>query len=76
MIKVNETIPKNDAKQIEMHKIGDFVELIPYFNNEDQNQEGRGFKILTPIQMLSRLPINLAQFKAGNNSETRKNEIR
>ena len=40
------------------------------------NQEGKGFKILTPNQMLSRLPITLAQLKAGNNSEKLKNEIR
>ena len=33
-------------------------------------------KILTPKQMLSRLPITLAQLKAGNNSENLKNEIR
>ena len=33
-------------------------------------------KILTPNQMLSRLPITLAQLKAGNNSEKLKNEIR
>ena len=44
------------------------------FNN-GQNQEGQGLKILTPQQMLSRLPISLAQLKAGNNSEKRKNEI-
>ena len=41
-----------------------------------QNQEGQGLKILTPQQMLSRLPISLAQLKAGNNSEKLKNEIR
>ena len=35
-----------------------------------------GLKILTPNQMLSRLPITLAQLKAGNNSEKLKNEIR
>ena len=40
-----------------------------------QNQEGQRLKILTPQQMLSRLPISLAQLKAGNNSEKRKNEI-
>ena len=34
-----------------------------------QNQEGRGLKILTPQQMLSRLPSSLAQLKAGNNYE-------
>ena len=35
-----------------------------------KNQEGQGLKILTPEQMLSRLPISLAQLKAGNNSQT------
>ena len=34
------------------------------------------FKILTPNQMLKRLPIALAQIKAGNNSESLLNEIR
>ena len=38
--------------------------------------EGKGLKILTPNQMFSILPIILAQLKAGNNSEKRKNEIR
>ena len=33
-------------------------------------------KILTPKQMLQRLPIALAQVKAGNNSEILLNEIR
>ena len=37
---------------------------------------GHGLKILTPNQMLNRLPITLAQLKAGNNSEKLKNEIR
>ena len=41
-----------------------------------QNQQGQGLKILTPNQMLSRLPISLAQLKEGNNSEKLKNEIR
>ena len=40
------------------------------------NQQKKGLKILTPNQMLSRLPISLAQLKAGNNSEKLKNEIR
>ena len=39
-------------------------------------QEGTGLKILTPNQMLKRLPIGLAQVKAGNNSESLLNEIR
>ena len=41
-----------------------------------RNQRGQGLKILTPNQVLSRLPISLAQLKAGNNSEKLKNEIR
>ena len=41
-----------------------------------REQEGTGLKILTPNQMLQRLPIALAQIKAGNNSETLLNEIR
>ena len=32
-----------------------------------RNQTGRGIKFFTPDQMLSRLPITLAQLKAGNN---------
>ena len=38
--------------------------------------KGAGLKILTPKQMLQRLPIALAQVKAGNNSESLLNEIR
>ena len=43
---------------------------------QTRNQQGKGLKILTPNQMLNRLPISLAQLKAGNNSEKLKNEIR
>ena len=43
---------------------------------ETRSQQGQGLKILTQDQMLSRLPITLAQLKAGNNSEKLKNEIR
>ena len=38
--------------------------------------KGTGLKILTPKQMLQRLPIALAQVKAGNNSESLLNKIR
>ena len=41
-----------------------------------KEQEGTGLKILAPNQMLKRLPIALAQIKAGNNSENLLNEIR
>ena len=55
-------------------KITKIIEEILRFNKK--NQEGQGLKILTPNQLLSRLPISLAQLKAGNNSEKLKNEIR
>ena len=50
------------------------VEEILRFNK--QKQETKGIKTLTPNQMLSRLPITLAQLRAGNNSEKLKKEIR
>ena len=52
------------------------------FQVSKESQEGKGanegerIKILTPNQMLERLPIALAQVKAGNNSESLLNEIR
>ena len=45
-------------------------------SEESAEQRGQGLKILTPSQLLNRLPITLAQLKAGNNSEKLKNEIR
>ena len=41
-----------------------------------ESKQGTGLKMLTPKQMFQRLPIALAQIKAGNNSETLLNEIR
>ena len=64
-----------DEKKIkQITKILKIVEDILEFN--EQNQSGKGLKILTPNQLLSRLPILLAQLKAGNNSEKLNNEIR
>ena len=57
----------------ENEKIIDIVERILYFNQ--LNQPGQGLKILAPSQMLSRLPISLAQLKAGNNSEKLKTKL-
>ena len=66
---------KDDLNKIEeINKIADIVGLILDFN--ERNQQGQGLKILTLSQMLSRLPISLAQLKAGNSSEKLKNEIR
>ena len=41
-----------------------------------RNQEGQGLKILKPDQILSRLPISLAQLNTGNNSEKLKNRTK
>ena len=46
------------------------------YKSKQNKTEGTGLKILTPKQMLQRLPIALAQVKAGNNSESLLNEIR
>ena len=43
---------------------------------EHEATKGTGLKILTPKQMLQRLPITLAQVKTGNNSKNLLNEIR
>ena len=56
-----------------MKKIIDIVERI--FDLNSKTQSGQGLKILTLNQMLSRLPISLAQLNARNNSEKLKNEI-
>ena len=64
-------LPLNE--KFEESKILETVEMILEFHSQEQ---GKCLKILTPNQMLSRLPISLAQLKAGNNSEKLKNEIR
>ena len=46
------------------------------YKSKQNETKGKGLKILTPKQMLQRLPIALAQVKAGNNSESLLNEIR
>ena len=58
-------LPENKIFMIEWdEKINNIAERILYFNQLEQKGLG-----LTPDQMLSRLPITLAQLKAGNNSE-------
>ena len=46
------------------------------FHRLEKSQEGEGLKVLTPKQMLKRLPIALARVKEGNNSESLLTEIR
>ena len=69
-----EKMSKEEKKNEKPNKILKIVKKILEFNRKKQS--AGGLKILTPNQMLSRLPITLAQLKAGNNSEKLKNEIR
>ena len=46
------------------------------YKSKENETKGKGLKILTPKQMLQRLPIALAQVKAGNNSVNLLNQIR
>ena len=52
------------------------LKILNYLEIFNWPTEGKGLKILTPDQMLNRLPITLTQLKAGNNSGKLKNEIR
>ena len=75
---LKEEIKKMSKAEIEIEtpdEIVNIVEKILKFNEQNQ-QKGQGIKILTPNQMLNRLPIALAQLQAGNNSNKLKNEIR
>ena len=72
-----EKMTENEIKTEKPHKILEIVKEILDFNKKNKKQQkASGLKILTPNEMLSRLPISLAQLKAGNNSEKLKNEIR
>ena len=62
-------IPENENP----NKTVDIAEKILDFHKQ---QKERGIKVLTPRQMFQRLPISLAQVKAGNTSENLLNEIR
>ena len=65
-----------DEKETEKpDKILEIVEEILIFNRKNREQQSLGLKILSPNEMLIRLPITLAQLKAENNFEKLKNEI-
>ena len=46
------------------------------YKEKKDDTKGEGLKILTPKQMLQRLPVAIAQVKADNNSENLLNEMR
>ena len=76
MIKNLETFYNSREKVINFFR--DYIEMLfdaNYDAKQNETKETR-LKISTPKQMLQRLPIALAQVKAGNNSESLLNEIR
>ena len=77
LIDLEKKIKEMSKEEKEIEKPDVIVEIVEeMFKFNKQNQEGKGIKILTPNQMLSRLPISLAQLEAENNSNKLKNEIR
>ena len=65
------------ARKVAIKSFDDYSLMISEAKNKAKNNtSGKGLKILTSKQMLQRLPIALAQVKAGNNSENLLNEIR
>ena len=67
---------KEQNKKKEIEKPNEIVNIVEDILEFNRQQQGQGLKILTPNRMLNRIPISLAQWKAGNNSEKLKNEIR
>ena len=75
MKNIVKNVPKDEVSRVaENEKVIDIIENILELNIEKQSE--KGLKIITSNQILSRLPITLAQLKAGNNSEKLKNKIR
>ena len=64
-----------NARDMAIKFIGDYGSMI-LEAKKFVKQQGKVLKILTPNQMLKRLPIAHTQVKAGNNSESLLNEIR
>ena len=60
----------------QMEKPNGLVDIVGNILEFNRQQQGQSLKILAPNQVLTRLPISLAELKAGNNSEKLKNEIK
>ena len=65
--KLNDEADNEEVDTLDMPELEDEQEAAK------RQQKGQGLKILTPQQMIIRLPILLAQLKAGNNSQKLKN---
>ena len=69
-------IRENLTTDLYLDEDKDDLPQIPLLGYDEEVKEGKGLKVLTPDKLLTRLPILLAQIKAGNNSHKLKNEIR
>ena len=54
-------MPDDEVRNKKLDLIAHFVEKILDTVKKINNQEGQGLKIITPKQMITRLPILLAQ---------------
>ena len=67
--------PKDNADDIKNVDIRDMPDLEPE-EDAEKRQKGQGIKIMTPNQLITRMPIFLAEKQAGNNSQKLNNGIR
>ena len=65
-----------EAREKVLNKFDSRIFLLKSKGSGISNTDRYKLKILTPKQIIQRLPIALAQIKAGNNSENLLNEIR
>ena len=58
-----------NSREEVINSFRDYIEMLSdaKYNVKQNKTKGTGLKILSPKQMLHRLPIALAQVKAGNN---------
>ena len=69
-------IQESDIRRQKSAKQPDTTDMLDLESKKSTEQEKRDrLKIVIPNQMLSRLPISLAQLKAENNSDKLRNEI-
>ena len=67
---------ENEEESTVKEEFEDLPPMPTLEGDEEVVKEGKGVKIVTPNKLITRLPILLAQIKAGNNSHRLKNEIR
>ena len=71
------SVSPNQKKMIRYARdLKDILDLYNLKSDSDTSKKGEGLKILNNKQMLTHLPILLAQIKTGNNSIKLKNEAR